>query len=276
MNEDIISQLQDMRYLQWSRIRHSSGTAGSFLKSYAVNNGVKTYYKLSCYDSVRGITGHECINELIVDRLLQILGIDHLHYQLIHGLVTVEGKDYETWLCASEDFKKPGESKLALDDYYDLEKNPGESVMDFCQRQGWMAYLYEMLVVDYLILNRDRHGANIEVLQSMGHGAIRTIHLAPLFDHGLSLLYSCHSQKEVRTFDVLADRPVQSFVGSHSAAENLRRIPSEALPRLRPLEERDQLLLMRGLEDALPQEYLDRIWKMLWERWKVYESLQHH
>lgn len=31
---DIISDLQDMRYLNWTRTRKSSGTAGSFLKAY--------------------------------------------------------------------------------------------------------------------------------------------------------------------------------------------------------------------------------------------------
>ena len=31
---------------------------------------------------------------------------------------------------------------------------------------GWEDYVYQMLIVDYLILNRDRHGANIEVLRN--------------------------------------------------------------------------------------------------------------
>lgn len=28
----------------------------------------------------------------------------------------------------------------------------------------WAVYVYQMLTVDYLICNRDRHGANIELL----------------------------------------------------------------------------------------------------------------
>ncbi len=67
-------------------------------------DGKKLYYKLSCFDSVHGITGHECVNELVTDRLLSILGIPHLHYRLLHGTGRIEGKEYETWLCASEDF----------------------------------------------------------------------------------------------------------------------------------------------------------------------------
>ncbi|MBR4331905.1 MAG: hypothetical protein IKP72_04455 [Clostridia bacterium] len=52
-----------------------------------------------------------------MDRMLSILGIDHLAYQLIHAKIPIDQKEYETWLCASKDFKKRGESKIALDAY---------------------------------------------------------------------------------------------------------------------------------------------------------------
>ena len=69
---------------------------------------------ISNFDKARGIIGHECMNELIVDRLLTILGIPHLAYQLIHADVTVDGKMHEVYLCASEDFKAKSETKIAL------------------------------------------------------------------------------------------------------------------------------------------------------------------
>ena len=77
--------------------------------------------RLSNFDKARGIIGHECMNELIVDRLLTILGIPHLAYQLIHADVTVDGKTHEVYLCASEDFKAKRETKIALDAYKELE-----------------------------------------------------------------------------------------------------------------------------------------------------------
>ena len=64
MNQQIIHEKQDLTYLSWSKIRNSSGTAGSFLKAYSELSGEKVYYKLSDYDSFRGIVGHECINEM--------------------------------------------------------------------------------------------------------------------------------------------------------------------------------------------------------------------
>jgi hypothetical protein len=266
----IIHELQDMTHLSWAKTRNSSGAAGSFLKAYEDGVDGKTYFKLSNYDAWKGIIGHECVNEIIVDRLLSILGISHLPYQLIHAKILIDQKEYETWLCASKDFKQRGESKIALDAYYQAESLPNESPMDFCIRNGWESTVYEMLVVDYLILNRDRHGANMEVLRNQRK---KTIRLAPLFDHGLSLLSRCESTEAMLREDVMADKPVQCFVGSRSSWENLRLIPRDQRPPLHPLTENDRAILLEGLSEALDQQWLDRIWEMIWKRWQAYEDL---
>ena len=266
----IIHELQDMTHLSWAKTRNSSGTAGSFLKAYEDGVDGKTYFKLSNYDAWKGIIGHECVNEIIVDRLLSILGISHLPYQLIHAKILIDQKEYETWLCASKDFKQLGESKIALDAYYQAESLPNESPMNFCIRNGWESTVYEMLVVDYLILNRDRPGANMEVLRNQRK---KTIRLAPLFDHGLSLLSRCESTEAMLREDVMADKPVQCFVGSRSSWENLRLIPRDQRPPLHPLTENDSAILLEGLSEALDQQWLDRIWEMIWKRWQAYEDL---
>lgn len=268
MNQ-IIHELQDMTHLSWAKTRNSSGAAGSFLKAYEDGVDGKTYFKLSNYDAWKGIIGHECVNEIIVDRLLSILGISHLPYQLIHAKILIDQKEYETWLCASKDFKQRGESKIALDAYYQAESLPNESPMDFCIRNGWESTVYEMLVVDYLILNRDRHGANMEVLRNQRK---KTIRLAPLFDHGLSLLSRCESTEAMLREDVMADKPVQCFVGSRSSWENLRLIPRDQRPPLHPLAENDRAILLEDLSEALDQQWLDRIWEMIWKRWQAYED----
>ena len=269
--EMIIHNLQDMTYLSWSLIRGSSGTAGSFLKSYEETSEGKIYYKLSNYDSYRGVIGHECVNEIIADRLLTILGIPHLAYQLIHANILVDGQKQETWLCASKDYKQRGDRKTALDVYYQIERNPGESPMDFCVRNGWEKEIFQMLVFDYLILNRDRHGANMEVLINRFQKSIR---LAPLFDHGVSLLSRCPDEKSMLAEDVMEDKPVQCFVGSHSAWNNLRLIPKGQYPDLNPLQNTDKSTLLEGLDEALDPIWLDRIWEMIWRRWKAYENLR--
>jgi hypothetical protein len=134
---------------------------------------------------------------------------------------------------------------------------------------GWSAYIWKMLVVDFLILNRDRHGANIEVLRNRKKKEIR---LAPLFDHGLSLLCRCETEDAVKKFDVMADLPVQCFVGSRSAQENLKLIPVEQLPELNALRESDRGILLDGLDGIIQQCLQDRIWNMIWNRWCYYED----
>lgn len=161
---DYIAELQDFTYLNWTDTKLSPGIPGCFLKAYDEREGIRYYYKLSNYDSYRGVFGHECINELIVSRLMSVLGIPHLEYQLIHVLVLLDGTETETYITRSANFRKQGERKIAFDVFYDLNKEKDESPMEFACRYGWRVYIYQMMAVDYLICNRDRHGANIEIL----------------------------------------------------------------------------------------------------------------
>lgn len=270
MSTEIIHEKQDLTYLSWSLIRSSSGTAGSFLKATDDLQQPKIYYKLSNYDGINGIVGHECINEIIVDRLLNILEIEHLHYDLIHADIDVDGKEMETYLCASKDFKAHGEHKVALEAYYQAEKLDGETPLQFCTRNGWSDFIYKMLVVDFLILNRDRHGANIEVLRNARKKSLR---LAPIFDHGLSLLFNCHTEEEINQFDVMKDRAVQCFVGSRSAQQNLMLIPKDEILALNPLQHTHKAYLLEGLDGIIPQSLQNKIWDMIWQRWEYYENL---
>lgn len=270
MSNKIIHELQDLSYLSWAKIRNSSGTAGSFLKAYDDLGVKKKYYKLSNYNTTEGIIGYESVNEIIVDRLLSILGIPHLEYQLVHANVVIDDTTYETYACMSEDFKEAGESKIALDTYYQAERQTGENLLEFCIRNGWEEYIYQMLVVDFLILNRDRHGANIEVLRNRRK---KTIRLAPLFDHGLSLVFSSTNLELLEKVDVLNDLRVQCCVGSGSTYENLKLIPQDKIPVLNPLKESDEAVLMNGLEDILPEAWRKKIWEMIWKRWQIYESI---
>ena len=266
----IIHDPQDLTYLSWSKIRNSSGAAGSFLKSQETTPDGKIFYKLSDYDAFHGVVGHESVNEIIADRLLSILDIPHLSYQLIHADILLDDKPVRTWLCASFDFRPRGEKKIALDEYYAANRAGDESPLDFCIRNGWSEYIYRMLVIDYLILNRDRHGANIEVLTNRYR---KTVRLAPLFDHGVS--FFCRTlDEDLEKEDVMAEKQVQCFVGSRSAWENLHLIPRNEYPRLKPLKESDQSILFDGLYGVLSTRRIDCTWEMIWRRWQAYENLR--
>ncbi len=264
----VYNDIVDLTHLSWSLSRNSSGTAGSFLKSYEELDGRKYYYKLSNFDTVRGIYGHECINEIIAGNLADAINIPHLHYDLLHALVNIDNKTYETWLTKSEDFKAAGEHKLAFETYYEINKRTDETIWDFILDNHLEQYFYEVFLLDYLICNRDRHGANIEVLEKNG-----VYRLAPVFDNGLSLLFSCYSDgMEMEQFNRLKDGPVNNFVGSMSLIENLRLVPKEMLVFVKPADIGGNVLLgglqglMQSSEKAVPHQYWDCVVEMIQER----------
>lgn len=266
----IIHEKQDLTFLKWAHGRNSSGTAGTFLKSESNIDGKKRYYKLSNYDPTKGIIGHECINEIIIDRLLTILGVEHLSYDLINADIEIENKIYSTYLCASYDFKKKGESKIALDNFYAVNMEGDESHYDFCKRFGWQEYIDTMLAVDFLILNRDRHGANIEVLRNARK---HTLRIAPLFDHGLSLLFSCASDEEAKQFDIHNDVKCNNFIGGFSCYENLSLISNKIRVFANELQKEDKKILFDGLDNILSKTFIEQIWAMIYERYQKFENL---
>lgn len=134
---------------------------------------------------------------------------------------------------------------------------------------NWQKYVDTMLAVDYIILNRDRHGANIEVLRN---ARAHTLRIAPLFDHGLSLLCSCLSEEEAAKFDIFEDRKCNNFIGGYSCYENLQLMQTENVFSGR-LKETDKDNLFEGLTSVLPEIFIDKIWNMIYERYKIYENL---
>nr|WP_300912456.1 hypothetical protein [uncultured Acetatifactor sp.] len=258
----------DLTYLTWTLSRNSSGTAGSFLKSYEQSGGVKYYYKLSNFDTVRGIYGHECLNEIVAQNIAAALKIPHLEYDLFSAEVKIDGKHYRTWLTRSTDFKTVGEHKLAFETYYEMTRLEDEDVWTFILRNQLNQYFYNIFILDYLICNRDRHGANIEVLEKKG-----AYRMAPVFDNGLSLLFSCYDDgKAMESFDRRKDGPVNNYVGAMSLTENLRKVPSEMVEEVLNAD-LSEAVIFKGMEnvmlaenEAVPRQYWGCIRDMIRER----------
>lgn len=264
---DVVSRLQDYRGIRWNERVNSSGTAGTYLKARVGSGTRARYLKLSRYNGVR-IDGTECINELVASRLMELLGIDHVPYRLVHARVTVDGAEHETWLNSSRNFRLPGEQKMGLGNYYELYREKDENPLSFCERMGWAAGVAQMMLVDYLIANRDRHGSNIEVLVDRA-GRPR---FAPIFDNGLSLVAPYGDDEErIAAFDPLTHVMTTNFLGSRSLEENVRSVAPVEVAR--PLAEQDREVLLAGLESAASPVLLGKIWQIIWERWCWYASL---
>lgn len=267
MKRDLFRTIQDFRDLDWNDITLSSGTPGMLMKTMRA----KTYYKLSCFDSYEGFYGHESVNELIVSRFLDVLGIPHVSYKLIHAQISVDGKEYETWMCSSQNYRKAGENKLTLETYYDLKKQCNESPLDFCIRMGWGRDVSLMMLADFLVGNKDRHGANIEVLQN-AKGEAR---IAPLFDFGLSLLFSRNGENvgNVADYDVMSDPYANNYLGTRSLFKNLSLMPEKI--RIPERTDAAKAQIMRGLSGILPETHLDKVWEFISKRWDYYAEFYH-
>ena len=122
-----------------------------------------------------------------------------------------------------------------------------------------------------MILNRDRHGANIEVLRDRKNKSLR---LAPLFDQGLSLVCRCHSKEDLKEFDVMKDQKVQAFIGGNSTFDNLKLIPKKYLKNLPGLSDHDIDDITYGLEGILEKEYIEKIREMIKRRWKYLDDIR--
>lgn len=267
MKHDVISKLQDLTALSWDERAVTTGTGGVFLKARASTSRGDIYYKLSNYDRYRGIFGHESANEVIASRLLDLLGIDHIPYRLVHALVRVDGVEHETWLSESRDYRRPDERRTSLDTFYDLNAAEREAPLDFCIAQGWAHEIQAMMAFDYLILNRDRHGANIEIVYRGGRPC-----LAPLFDHGLSFVCLCGDrQDDVRAFDAMKDDPVNNFIGARHLEENLRFLPQGFFDPLDLESHRD--CIFRNLGDVLSAVHVSKIWEIIMLRWEYLAEL---
>lgn len=259
-----MAEKRDFTHLEWSLSRASSGTAGSFLKAYEEKEGKKYYYKLSNFDSVRGVFGHECFNEIIAQNIADVLNMPHLTYKLFNADVIIDNRRYETWLTRTEDFKLAGEHKLTFETYFEMHRVENETVWRFIERNGFQTYFEEMLLLDFIICNRDRHGANIEVLVKDGQ-----YRLAPLFDHGLSLLFSCYNDAEaMKSFDRLKMSPANNYIGGISLEDNLSLVSDQLIRNALTIRwSKEQLFKdLQDAYDAVIPEYWIYVEKMIRER----------
>jgi len=250
----------DLRGETWSRSAGSLASDGVYMKTELPIDGIHYYLKLSRYDSYRGIYGHESVNELIAYRLGKMLGFNVPEGYLKKCIVNIDDREHETYVYAAKSYKTTG-SRVAFEDFYvDNRLSEKESPLDLCKRFGWTDVIYKMLIFDYLIINRDRHGANLEVLKNGD-----TL-LSPFLDNGLSFVCSCTDESELKTFDIMEDRAVNNFIGKKRLAANLEMIDKKI--NFNKLDGSCLDSLFTGLHGVLPECFFDIIREIIQRRWQ--------
>lgn len=251
-------KIVDLTHLNWGTTHNGGATYGCYYKATEIKNGVKYYYKCSQFYKGQNVFGDEAVNEVICSRFLKLLGFNVAKYTLIKARIKLNGSEYITYVCKSQDFAK-GRKRLSFEDLHSILGGTVENLISDCNLS---VPVQRMIVADFLILQRDRHGKNIEVFDTN-----KGYELAPLFDNGLALLAPYPSQltKYIKDFDVLADYPVNNYIGARSLYSNLAYIKKPIVVKC--LTKDDKKSIMYGIGGALPREYIDKIWELLTYRY---------
>lgn len=137
--------------------------------------------------------------ELFMERIGLAFGIPMAHYELAEGGKCIRSKD----LTNDGEVNLDHASGLIGDAYDDYRLN----YQAFSRMSPDMAAAYlDMLYMDALCCNTDRHENNYGVLRSAQTG--ETISFAPLFDHNLALFAGCSPASGVPS---TSDRLIDSF-----------------------------------------------------------------
>ena len=141
-------------------------------KRYLLKSGTKPYH-------------FEVMNEIIASKIMNVLGIDHVEYELYH-----EGKNI---FCRSLDFISYNEDFISAYQLKNSKKKRNDislydhllSVLEDIKIPNYKTKINQMLFVDYLIGNVDRHLNNFGVIRDAK--TLEFTRFAPIFDSGSSL-----------------------------------------------------------------------------------------
>ena len=265
----------DLRKLDWDNKNATGSGNGSYYQAVDQSVSPTRYYKLSNFDSYecRPI-GYESFFEVIAYRLGKMLGIDVLKYHLIEGQIRLhiknssEVRTFSTVLCYSEDFRKGGETKSSLQTWYNLNVGGKDIEQRLRSVSSYISdYLDKMFVFDCLICNRDRHTANIEVLQ-LRNGNYR---FSPLFDHGQSFCAACGlDENAIRNFDYTKDIRYNDGIGKGYHFKNVAGIKKPVV--VKPLSADFRKSIFYGMSGYLPQYVKDSVANTIEYRYRLLKN----
>lgn len=150
-------------------------TSGSFAKCWIREGNDISLLKRG--SSGYANAGFEPYSEVLASDLLEVAGIDHVSYTLVKYHKKLASK---CPLFTSEDV-----GFVSAHRFFDGPFNV-EDMLDFCERHGAEESFREMVVMDAVMANVDRHAGNYGFLVSNDTGEV--LRMAPLFDQNMAVL----------------------------------------------------------------------------------------
>lgn len=184
-------------------------TPGSFPHTWKMEDGTVAFLKAGSKYTLGGInSGMEPYSEYYASKVCDYLKFNHVDYDLAYYKRNDASMDLIT-TCKCFTSEQYGSVSA-----YDLGLKTYENVIEYCKKLSKHAYesILDMLFLDCLLVNTDRHMGNIEFI--MNNDTLEVVDIAPIFDNNYSLLprflepYDVFSLKDYkarddRTFDDL-------------------------------------------------------------------------
>ena len=213
---------------------------------------------------------YEIFNEIIASKIMNILDIDHVDYDLTF--------DEDMMFCKSLDFISYNEDFVSA---YQLSKYKPKkndvslydhlmSIMKELRIPDYQKKINQMLFVDYLIGNVDRHLSNFGVIRDAK--TLQFVRFAPIFDSGSSFGYNLLDKDLLRLKEVdwlpfksSKHKDQLSLINDYSWLNNnaLETIPKQI----------EQLLILHG--EYISKERRNAIINFLINRINDYYAYQH-
>jgi hypothetical protein len=164
----------------------NAASSGMLPKKWIIQNGER--YLMKGFES---IDRQEPFNEKIMSDFLDMMDIDHVHYDIIQ----YKNKPYS--LCKN---MLETQNELISAYYVDkiMKKNNATSNIDHyvmsCNKLGISGQikkeLEKMIVIDYVTGNTDRHWSNFGIIRNAE--TLQGVRLAPLYDNGAAFYTKYH------------------------------------------------------------------------------------
>lgn len=236
----------DLTHLNFSAGVNGS-TPGSFPK--ACDSGI--FYKANSYGAGE-FYGISAIQEVVSSRCLRESGIQCVLYTGDYARLLYDGKEHITYVSISMDFLH-GRTDMGLESCALMEGVHRDDAMQWAHSKGFGDWIDSMLVADFLVGNRDRHGSNIRLLSDGTLGS--------LFDFNMTLFMPDGTSRA-------HDFRTTNYLGGTMISQNLGYV--QRFPTLR--EPRWEVVFEGITEDMYPVSEV-RTW--LEERRRMCEDFQH-
>jgi len=155
---------------------------GSLRKKWIINkSNERLLLKGSRYDEMQ-----EPYNEVIASKIMKILGIEHVEY----GFIKNESNNMPLSICKCMVGKNTEiiTAQVVLDTELKENRNEYDRFIQICKKKGInnvKENIDNMIIIDYLIGNTDRHTANFGIIRNAD--TLEWIRVAKIFDNGNSL-----------------------------------------------------------------------------------------